>query len=197
MRIHIQIRHFSAEDIPVRSALLRDEAFQANLTDFAVFTEDDALASWQLDTITHEQDVKRIFTACRGNGEVIGFLWITSVDWRSQSCELSFAMLPRFRGGFGPPAIEAARAYLYDELNMRVVVDQVLEHNTMLHSGDDLDRRSKVRCPYDSFTVGEWRTARYWTQRRQDFRSGLAAEARKRDATRRRIRAALSEGART
>ncbi len=197
MRMHIQIRHFSPDDIPIRSALLRDDAFQANLTDFAVLTEDDALASWQLRTIAQEQDVKRIFTACRRNGEVIGFLWITSLDWRSQCCELSFAILPRFRGAFGPPAIDAARAYVYDELNMRVVVDQVLEHNTMLHSGSDLNRRSRVRCPYDSYTVGEWRTALYWTQRRHDYRNGVAEDTRKRAATRERIRAALSEGART
>lgn len=195
--MRIQIRHFSHEDIPIRSALLRDDAFQANLTDFAVLTEDAALASWQSRTIAEEQDVKRIFTACRGNGEVIGFLWITSVDWRSQCCELSFAILPRFRGGFGPPTIDAARAYLYDELNMRVVIDQVLEHNTMLHSEGDLDQRSRVRCRYDSYTVGEWRTARYWTQRRQDYRVRVAADGRKRAETRERILAALNKGART
>jgi hypothetical protein len=195
--MRIDIRHFTPDDIPIRSALLRDDAFQANLTDFAVLTEDDALASWQQRTIAEEQDVKRIFTACRGNGEVIGFLWITSVDWRSQACELSFAILPRFRGGFGPPTIDAARGYLYDELNMRVVVDQVLEHNTMLHSGSDLDRRSRVRSPYDSYTVGEWRTARYWTQRRQDHRTRVAEDTRKRAETGARIRAALDGRARS
>ncbi|BBA96683.1 hypothetical protein RVR_2097 [Actinacidiphila reveromycinica] len=191
----IIIRHFQEQDVPLRTALLREDSFQANLTDFAVTTGDDALDRGQLRTIAEEQHTKRIFTACRPGGQVIGFLWITDVDWRSQSCELSFAMLPRYRGGFGPPTINAARAYLYDELNMEVVVDQVLEHNTMLHSRDELSELSRMRCPYDSYTVGTWRTARYWTRRRDEFRAWRAGEDRRRTELGARIRAAVREEA--
>jgi hypothetical protein len=193
--MRITIRHFTAADVPIRSALLRDADFQANLTDYAVLADDDALAAGQLRTIEQDQEIKRIFTACRGDGQVIGFLWITSIDWRSQSCELSFALLPRFRGGFGPPVIDTARAYLHDELNMKVVVDQVLEHNAMLHSRTDLAARRKVRCAYDSYTVGEWRTACYWTQTEEEFRAGRELEALGRAARSARIRATLREEA--
>jgi len=193
--MRVTIRHFTAADVPIRSALLRDADFQANLTDFAILAGDDALASGQLRTIAEEQDVKRIFTACRGEGEVLGFLWITSIDWRSQSCELSFALLPRFRGGFGPPVIDTARAYLHDELNMKVIVDQVLEHNAMMHSPAELARRSQVRCDYDSYTVGEWRTACYWTQTEEEFRARREREARGRAERSSRIRASLRQEA--
>ncbi|HEY8980275.1 MAG TPA: GNAT family N-acetyltransferase [Streptomyces sp.] len=195
--MRVTIRHFTHEDVPSRSALLRDADFQANLTDFAVESEDDALDAWQRRTIDHEQHTKRIYTACRGDGEVIGFLWITSLDWRSQVCELSFALLPRFRRGFGPPAIQAARAHLHDELNMRVVIDQVLEHNTMLNSGREALERMQVRIPYDSYTVGEWRTACYWTQSAAEFRARRADELHRRADRSARIRAALDEGGRS
>jgi RimJ/RimL family protein N-acetyltransferase len=193
--MRIIIRHFTAADVPIRSALLRDADFQANLTDYAILTGDEALADRQLRTIAEEQDVKRIFTACRANGQVLGFLWITSIDWRSQSCELSFGLLPRFRGGFGPPAIDAVQAYLYDELNMKVVINQVLEHNVMLHSLADMVQRRRIRCEYDSYTVGEWRTACYWTESEEEFRAECEHAALGRAKRSAQVRAALREAA--
>ncbi|WNI18962.1 GNAT family N-acetyltransferase [Actinacidiphila sp. ITFR-21] len=190
----ILIRHFTEQDVPLRTALLHEDSFQANLTDFAVTTGDDELTRGQLRTIAEQQDTKRIYTATRADGQVIGFLWVTDLDWRSQCCELSFALLPRYRGGFGPPTINAARGYLYDELNMQVVIDQVLEHNTMLHSSDEMQELSRVRCAYDSYTVGSWRTARFWTRRVAAFREWRAAEQRRRVDLSARIRSAIEEG---
>jgi hypothetical protein len=191
----LTVRHFTEDDIPIRSELLREARFQANLTDFAILTGDDALAAGQRRTIAEEHDTKRIFTVCARGDKVVGFLWITSIDWLSQVCELSFAMLPRYRGGYGPPAIDAVLGYLHDELNMEVVVNQVLEHNQMLHSAGDLAARGRVICPYDSYTVGQWRTAYYWTRGRAEFRADLAEVSRKRRERADRIRAAIREEA--
>lgn len=177
----VSVRHFTPQDIPVRTALLRESRFQANLTDFAVVAEDDALAAGQLRTIEQEHAVKRIFTLTGPNDQVLGFAWITSIDWRSQTCELSFGVLPQYRGGFGAIAVAAAHDYLRTELNMRVVINQVLEHNTMLQSAEALAAQQRVRCPYDSYTVGEWRTSYYWTTTEDDVQ-----QHRERTETRRR-----------
>ncbi|HEV3170981.1 MAG TPA: GNAT family N-acetyltransferase [Actinocrinis sp.] len=166
----VTVRHFTEADIPVRTALLRESRFQANLTDFAVVAEDDALAAGQRRTLEQEHAVKRIFTLCGPEDRIVGFAWITSIDWRSQSCELSFGVLPQYRGGFGAIAVAAAHEYLRTELNMRVVINQVLEHNTMLHSAEALAAEQRVRCPYDSYTVGEWRTSYYWSTTEDDIR---------------------------
>ncbi|HEX6498607.1 MAG TPA: GNAT family N-acetyltransferase [Micromonosporaceae bacterium] len=167
----VTVRHFTEADIPIRTELLRESRFAANLTDFAVVAADDALVANQMRTIHSEHRVKRIFTLCGPRDQVVGFAWITSIDWRSQTCELSFGILPRYRGYYGAPAVAAAHTYVRDELNMRVTVNQVLAHNTMMHSADALAAQRKVTCAYDSYTVGEWRSACYWTETDEDFQA--------------------------
>lgn len=173
------VRHFTEDDIPTRMRLLREERFQANLTDFAVTTGDDALTLNMRRTVHEEHEVKRIFTLCGPQRQTVGFAWITSIDWRSQVCELSFGVLPEYRGGFGAAAVAAAHTHIRAELNMQVVVNQVLEHNAQLVSREELAARRSVRCAYDSYTVGQWRTACYWSQTEQEERE-LADRARDR-----------------
>lgn len=164
----VTVRHFTVADIPIRTALLREPRFQANLTDFAVIAADDSLVANQTRTIAEEHDVKRIFTLCSRRDEVVGFAWITAIDWRSQSCELSFGVLPRFRGPFGAAAVAAAHEHVRRELNMQVVINQVLEHNTMFMSAEDLKSQRRVRCEFDSYTVGQWRSTCYWSESARD-----------------------------
>jgi hypothetical protein len=189
----VTIRHFAEADIPLRTELLRENRFQANLTDFATLADTDDLVAGQRATIEHEHDVKRIFTICGPRDQPVGFVWLTSIDWRSQSCELSIAVLPRYRGGFGLITMATALRYVHDELNMEAITSQVLAHNTMLQSQELLNNRHSVTCPYDSFTVGEWRTALFWADTRAEFYAdGVAWEERRR-ARRERIRAAAEK----
>jgi RimJ/RimL family protein N-acetyltransferase len=165
------VRHFTEADIPIRNELQRDSRFQANLIDVAASTDDRELAAQQRRTINEDQHLKRIFTICGRKDQIVGFAWITSIDWRGQCCELSFGVLPRFRGGLGALAVQAAHDYLRAELNMRVIINQVLEHNTMLQSAEALAASRQVRCEYDSYTVGEWRASCYWTLTEHDVRA--------------------------
>jgi hypothetical protein len=131
-----------------------------------------------------------MFTMCDARGATVGFAWITSIDWPGQTCELSFGVLPERRGLYGAAAVDAAHAHIRAELNMRVVVNQVLEHNTMLVSADELSEQRRVRCAYDSYTVGQWRTACYWTESEQDVRRRRDQAAGRRRAIADRIRSA-------
>jgi len=184
----VTVRHFTEDDIPTRTALLRESRFQANLTDFAVVSADDALTANQRRTVTQEHRVKRMFTLCGPGGGTVGFAWITSIDWPGQTCELSFGVLPEYRGRYGAAAVAAAHTYIRAELNMRVVVNQVLEHNTMLVSSGELTEQRRVRCAYDSYTVGQWRTACYWTESEEDVRRQRDEAAARRRAIAARIR---------
>ncbi|MEW2520857.1 GNAT family N-acetyltransferase [Actinacidiphila alni] len=186
----VTVRHFTEDDIPTRTALLRESRFQANLTDFAVVSADDALTANQRRTIEREHAVKRMFTLCGSGGGTVGFAWITSIDWPGQTCELSFGVLPECRGRYGAAAVAAAHAHIRAELNMRVVVNQVLEHNTMLVPAELLSEQRRVRCAYDSYTVGEWRTACYWTESEQDVARQREQAAQRRRAIADRIRTA-------
>ncbi|MER6033399.1 MULTISPECIES: GNAT family N-acetyltransferase [unclassified Streptomyces] len=185
-----RIRHFEEADIPARSALLREQRFQANLTDFAVVSSDEALVENQRRTIEHEHGVKRMFAMCHPDGRTLGFAWITSIDWRARTCELSFGVLPRFRGGYGAAAVGAMHRYIREELNMRAVINQVLVHNTMLVSAEDLTAQSQVRCAYDSFTAGEWRDSCYWAQDAEEYERSMAEHEERRRAIAARIRTA-------
>jgi hypothetical protein len=185
----VTVRHFTEADIPLRTQLLREARFQANLTDFAVVTGDDALTLNMRRTLEQEQRVKRIFTLCRPQGQTVGFAWITSIDWRSQCCELSFGVLPEFRGGFGAIAVSAVRTHVRTELNMEVIVNQVLEHNAQLVSRESLTAQRSVRCAYDSYTVGEWRTACYWSETEQDEQDNVREQQARRLEVAERIRA--------
>lgn len=184
------VRHFTEADIPIRNELQRDSRFQANLIDVAASTDDRELAGQQRRTINEDQHVKRIFTICGRKDQIVGFAWITSIDWRAQCCELSFGVLPRFRGGLGALAVQAAHDYLRAELNMRVIINQVLEHNTMLQSAEALAAFRQVRCEYDSYTVGEWRASCYWTLTEHDVRATTNDMEDRRRTIAERIRAA-------
>ena len=183
----VTVRHFTEEDVPLRTELLRETHFTANLTDFAVGSDDDGLTARQHRTITEEQRTKRIFTVCGPHGRVMGFAWITSIDWRAQRCELSFGVLPRDRG-LGAFAVYAVHKHLRDELNMRVIVNQVLTHNTMFLSAEALEAQHQVRCERDSYTVGQWRTACYWTLSDEDIRRHQESAGERRRVLAERIR---------
>ncbi len=158
------MRHFELSDIPVRSALLRDGRVLANINDDALNQADDQLAEGQRRTVEEQHHTKLIYTVCMPDGSTIGFCWLTSIDWRSRSCELSFALLPEYRIGLGSALVPEAREFMFRELNMRTMINQVLDHNTMLLSTGDQRELSQVTCDYDSYTVGEFRRARYWSR---------------------------------
>jgi RimJ/RimL family protein N-acetyltransferase len=185
------VRHFTEADIPARIEHMRDPDFQANLSDFAASISDGDLAASQRRTIAEEQHIARIFTICGPDGEVAGFAWISSIDWYSQCCELSFGVLPRYRGGLGALAAVALHEYLRSELNMRVVVSQVLDHNLMMQSAELVAARRQVTCPLDSYTAGEWRAAYFWAFTDADARSYPGAEQARRQALADRIRARI------
>jgi hypothetical protein len=185
----VTVRHLTEADIPERAALMRESRFAANLSDYGIAAADEDLVGILHRAITTDHDVKRHFALCGPSGQVVGFAWITAIDWRSQCCELSFGMLPRFRGAFGAPAVAAAHTFIRTELNMRVVVNQVLEHNTMLLSADTLAAEQRVRCDYDSYTVGQWRTACYWSENEEQALAKRDQAQRRRAALAERIRA--------
>jgi hypothetical protein len=190
--LKVTVRHFTEDDIPLRTELLREARFTANLTDFAVGAEDDGLVAGQRRTIESEHRTKRIFTVCGPQDRVLGFAWITSIDWRAQRCELSFGVLPRDRG-LGAVAVYAVHEHLRSELNMRVVINQVLTHNTMFLSAESLAQQHQVHCEHDSYTVGEWRTARFWTLTDDDIRAVRVTEQERRRKLADRVRAMLDD----
>ncbi|MGQ0838599.1 GNAT family N-acetyltransferase [Actinokineospora sp.] len=189
----LTIRHFTPADVPLRTALLREPHCLENIGDWPLLTDHGEIVARQHAAIAHRQASLRLFCVCRGTGEVIGFVWMTDIDWRSQTCQFSIVLVERYRGGFGTPAVITAREYLHNELNMRVVVNRVFEHNTMLNSRGQLTASRQVTCPYDGYTVGEFRTQSAWVQTVDDFRASVAELPQRRAELRARIQSRAAE----
>lgn len=173
--LKVRVRHFTEADVPVRTALLLDAAVLANLNGDAATRSVEELHAAQVATIRTGQHDKMILTAETAKGRVLGFLWLTSIDWRSRSCEASIAMLPDARFGMGALAFDAMSDFVFDDLNMLVVVNQVLAHNTMMQSSADVEGRAQVTSPYDCYTSGAFRTSQYWTETAEQYRARHAA----------------------
>jgi hypothetical protein len=63
----------------------------------------------------------------------------------------------------------------------------------MLQSAESLAAASRVRCEFDSYTVGQWRTAMFWTDTEDDARiQDLKVAQRRRDLAER-IRAKANQ----
>ena len=122
----VTVRHFTKADLPARAGLLPEGRLPANPAGCAVIPGDDAPAPDPPYTAREAHRVKRILTLCGPQGQTVGFAWVTAFDWRSQTCELSFGVLPEHRGVLGLVAIEAVRAHVRTELNLEVIVHQGL-----------------------------------------------------------------------
>lgn len=162
------IRHFEPGDIDARTTLLMDRDFTRNFVQVGIVTPRDELRAAQLATIEEEFESKIIFVVGTPSGQTIGFTWITDIDWLNRTCELSIALLAEFRrAGYGLLALIETYDFLYREMNFAAVVNQVLAGNEMLLSGEAAEHARQVYCRHDSFTAGELRDSRYWSQTRE------------------------------
>ena len=187
----VRVRHLAERDVPARTRLLVDALVLANLNGDAATRSAEEVTAGQLATIATGQHEKMIFTAETEGGRLLGFLWLTSIDWRSRSCEVSIAMLPEARFGMGALAFDAMCDFVFDSLNMVVVVNQVLAHNTMMQSSAEVAARSAVVAEHDCHTSGEFRTSHYWTETAVQYRSRHAERSRRRAARAARVAAAV------
>lgn len=163
MKEKLFVTHLEEEDIEERILLLFDYHVQKNLNHTSMLLNKDEIRKSHIDTINHGQEFKRYYVIKTSNQNIIGYCWITSVDWVEQTCELSISILPDFRIGYGMLALLEMYNYLYKYLNMRTIINQVLEGNQLLRSEDSLNKKS-IKSRYDSFTFGKYRSAFTWTQ---------------------------------
>lgn len=180
----LDVSHLEESDIPERITLLYDVAVRNNLNAITLAHSAEELTAAHRRALAAEHQTKRFFKLSLGDGGLIGYCWITEIDWVNQTCELSIAILPGFRVGYGFIGLLRMYDYLYDTLNVRVVVNQILDGNEMLRSRTSIAPLVQVESPLDSLTCGALRTAYYWTQNRDEH----AELARRRQQTRRSTR---------
>jgi len=165
------IRHYDHDDIDTRVDLMTEAAFQRNLLHTAAITPRDELRAADRRTIENDYETKIRYVVETSSGTTIGYAWISDIDWVGRSCELSIALLPRHRRGYGLAALIELYDHLYDNMNFETVVNQILIGNDMLMSDAAARLASHVECRRDSFTDGAFRDTRYWSQTRAEHRA--------------------------
>jgi hypothetical protein len=183
------LRHYDHDDVEERIALMTEAAFQRNLAHSPALTSHEELCAREHRTIDEQYETRIVYVVTTRSGVTIGYAWISSIDWISRCCELSIALLPRYRRGYGLAALIELYDHLYDNMNFETVVNQVLAGNDMLLSDDAARAVRHVHCRRDSYNDGEFRDALYWSQTGDEHRA-FAERTRERHA---RIRARIAQ----
>lgn len=188
----LRIRLLRREDIAERVAIYSDPRVRNNLAHDGALITRDAMVKAHEEWLDSGFDERLMYRISLSSDEVIGFIWLTELDWTNQTCELSIAILPAFRGRFGLFALIQMYDLVHNTLNMEVVVNQVLSVNEMLIRPEVRASRAQIVSPDDCFTSGALRTNYRWTQdrsehqhftrraieRRERIKQKLAAQAR-------------------
>ncbi|OIU69817.1 GNAT family N-acetyltransferase [Rossellomorea aquimaris] len=163
----IFIEHFEHEHIEDRISLLYDYHIQKNLNHLSMQFDRNKIRELHEDSIENNQDSKRYYVIKTNKNKIVGYCWISSIDWINRTCELSIGILPEYRIGYGLLALVKMYDYLYDQLNMKTVLNQILEGNELLRSKVSLDGLA-IKIKGDSFTAGKVRNAYMWTQTKEE-----------------------------
>jgi hypothetical protein len=163
----IYIEHFEHEHIEDRISLLYDYHIQKNLNHLSMIFDKNKIREIHEDSIENQQSSKRYYVIKTNKNKIVGYCWISSIDWINRTCELSIGILPEFRIGYGLLALVKMYDYLYDQLNMKTVLNQILEGNELLRSKVSLNGLA-IKLEQDSFTAGKVRNAYMWTQTKEE-----------------------------
>lgn len=164
---NIHVTHFEKENIEDRISLLYEYHVQKNLNHLSMMLDKDQIRKVHEDSIENKQDEKRYYVITTNENKTIGYCWISGIDWISRTCELSISIIPEYRVGYGMLALVKMYNYLYYQLNMRTVLNQILEGNELLRSRVSLNGLA-FKIKQDSFTDGVLRDAYIWSQTREE-----------------------------
>ncbi|MEC5425422.1 GNAT family N-acetyltransferase [Virgibacillus sp. C22-A2] len=166
MNKNIMITHLEEEDIDGRISLLYEFHVQQNLNHLSMTVDKSKLKDFYSDAVIEQQDNKRYYVIKTKSQKIIGYCWISDIDWINQSCELSISILPKYRIGFGFLAMVEMYNYLYNQLNMKSVINQILEGNNLLLKSAP---KNALKRRMDSFTFGEYRASYLWNQTKEQY----------------------------
>ncbi len=188
------IRLLREEDIAERVAIYSDPRVRSNLAHTGALVPPDEMTLAHQEWLAGTADERLMYRLSLPSGELVGFTWLTELDWVEQTCELSIAILPDYRSRMGLLALLAMYDHLHNTLNMQVVVNQVLSVNEMLLRPEVRADRAQVVSPDDCFTAGALRTNYRWTQDRAEHERFTRRAVQRRERIRNRLAGRLDTG---
>jgi hypothetical protein len=165
----VTLRHLGKQDIPRRIEALSDPMVHRNISGLPQLYDEGALTHYFMDIVEGRNPTRIEFVLSKHDGTVVGYTYLLGVDLPNRTCEIGMITLPRFRFGFGLVAMVKTYEYAFGVLNMRSVLNEVYDGNSMMSTSDLVTRRAQVTATAGQFTDGQVRDSYFWTETRTDF----------------------------
>ncbi|SDW50420.1 Protein N-acetyltransferase, RimJ/RimL family [Amycolatopsis xylanica] len=187
----LRIRLMRHEDIDDRVRLYTDGTVQRNTTHDAALIPAARLRAMHREWLDERWHERRMYRVSTGQDDLVGFTALYDIDWRSRTCHMGIMLVPRYQRRLGLLAAFSMYDYVYDVLNLRVVLHEVMSGVEMMFTGDQVRSLAQATSPDHCYTVGEHRTCYWWSQTKADHEA-----VRRRNAERgARVRRRLAQGA--
>lgn len=187
------IRHAQPQDLPHYLELLHDARYLANINPLAAHLPPGQLAAQARRLIENPPPDYLLFTLSLYEAEVIGFVWVTGIDWIAQVGKVGLGLLPHRRSQLGAVALRAAQFYLRTEFNLQVLLSRVREGNDMLMSASWVAERRQVFAPNYFYAGGRYLHASLWTETAEQAAARDAEADRQREERSRRLQRLVRE----
>lgn len=165
----IALRRLARDDIPRRIDAMLDPAVLRNISTMPVLCDRKLLEKFFVDIVEGRNGSRTEFVVENTSGVVVGYSYLLGIDLPARVCEIGLAIEPRFRFGYGFGAMIKTYEYAFGVLNMRSVLNEVYDVNTMMSSGSTTAGRAQVTAVNAHLTDGELGDNYFWTETRTDF----------------------------
>ncbi|MEJ2853344.1 MULTISPECIES: GNAT family N-acetyltransferase [unclassified Saccharothrix] len=176
----LALRHLEEEDVALRVDAQYDGRVARNIAGHLGLTPRDELLRRFRSHVDGRGD-RVEYVVEKQNGDTVGYIFLTGLDWVNRTCDLSITMLPGFRTGLGYLALMCAFDHVYGCLNMHAVLTMVLDVNEMMASDEWNSKRANVTVSQGNYTEGAFRAVHVWTQTKPEY-DAMIAEGRARVA---------------
>lgn len=170
---HVHIRRMTVGDIPARVDLLQDEHVKENIEDLAAVLPRRQIEAHNFQRMNDEESHHIDLVLENSSGAVLGYSWLSGIDWQSRLCEVSIALLPEYRGGLGHICYLAVKVFVFQSLGIRSILCQVLSSNRMMIGGEQLKKKATMHSKWDAYIAGEWRECYLWIEDSESFEAAM------------------------
>lgn len=164
----LRIRPMRTSDIDEWMALYTEEQVQRNINHDGALAGPERLRATVIGWLESGWPDRLFYRIGTARDDLVGFARLSRLDWLSGRCDLTVMVAPRHRNRLGLLAHLSIYEFVYDTLNVRVIVHEVLSGNEMMRTEAHYRALAQAVTPDHCFTVGERRTCYWWAETRAD-----------------------------
>ncbi len=157
----VKLSNFRPEDGEIFSCAQWDEDYLDTISDGVLhpYTANDWTKVFEEGSNSNE-NIEFIIRNIEDD-QPIGFISLNDIDFRNRKCEMGVGIMSyQSRGkGYGSEAISLVLEYAFNQLNIRKIILEVLEHNEQgIHVYEKLGFKREAEFKEEFFREGIWRS---------------------------------------